>query len=279
MPHRFPTLALAAALSVLSPHVHAGDAEPAKAPLTAAEREQCQAQLNEANQGVRAYNAKVDEIKALQVEVEALRVELDKDEAAVDRTNSAAMQALNAKFLRNNEMVERHEQMAKALAAVALENKQRITQFRETCENRPAASPQLPQPAQAAPSEATCDSAIGAKEVQRRIEATFAEMRIDEKKHQDEIDRVAKARAAAQSWTPEKRSKVWLQLIASPKFMAFEQQKQPYVQEMLRIMGSNPKSGQERCQLVQRVAATMPAIKAINARQYAFMAEQIRVAK
>jgi hypothetical protein len=93
------------------------------------------------------------------------------------------------------------------------------------------------------------------------------------------VERVADTRAKAQSWSAEKRSKIWLQLLVSPKFMAFEREKQPFVQELMRILASKPKNGQEECRLVQRIAAMLPAIKAINARQYAFMAGEIRVAK
>lgn len=274
--------AICAVLLALSPRAQCADAEPAKGPLTAAEREQCQAQLTEFNQNVRTYNAKLDEIKALEVEIDSLRAELDKELAAVDRRDSAAMQALNAKIRRNNELVERHEQMISVITALAGDNKQRDAQFREACENRSPASLSRP-PQQSAsrtqPSDAVCNSATGAKDVQRQVEATFAEMRADEKLRQAEVDRVAKARAEAQSWSKEKQGKVWLQIIASPKFMAFEREKQPYVQELMRMLGSKPKSGKEECQLVQRIAAMMPAIKAINARQYAFMADEIRVAK
>jgi DNA repair exonuclease SbcCD ATPase subunit len=282
--------AICAVLLALSPQAQCADAEPAKGPLTAAEKAQCRAQLTEFNENVRVYNAKVDEIKALEAEIRALRAELDKEEAAVDRRDSAAMQALNARIRKNNELVERHEQMDSALTAMADEQEQRTAQFREACDNRPPATPPRPLAAptptptptpasQPQPSDAACSSATGAKDVQRQIEATFAEMRADEKRRQAEVDRVAETRAKAQSWSKEKQGQVWMQVLASPKFMAFEREKQPYVQELMRVLGSKPKSGQEECQLVKRIAATLPAIKAINARQYAFMADEIRAAK
>jgi hypothetical protein len=274
--------AVCVVLLALSPRAQGAGAEPAKGPLTAIEREQCQAQLAELNQSVRTFNAKLEELKALEVEFDTQRAELDKEAAAVDRRDTAAMQALNAKIRRNNELVERHKQMTSEIKAIAGDNKQRDAQFREACENRPAASPSRP-PQQSAsrtqPADAACNSATGAKDVQRQVDATLAEMRADEKLRQAEVERVAKARAEAQSWSKEKQGKVWLQIIASPKFMAFEREKQPYVQELMRMLGSKPKSGKEECQLVQRIAAMMPAIKAINARQYAFMADEIRAAK
>ncbi|MEK8030214.1 hypothetical protein AACH06_05205 [Ideonella sp. DXS29W] len=278
----FRLSAIGAVLLTLSPHAQCADAVPAKGPLTAVEREQCKAQLIEVNQGVHTYNAKVDEIQALEAEIKALRAELDKETATIDRRDSAAMQALNAKIGKNNELVERHEQMGSVLTAMANVNDQRAAQFREVCDNRtPSPLPRPPQtPASSTqPSDVACSSATGAKDVKRQIEATFADMRADEKQRQAEVDRVAQARATAQSWSKEKQGQVWMQVMASPKFMAFEREKQPYVQELMRVISSKPKSGQEECQLVQRIAATLPAIKAINARQYAFMADEIRVAK
>jgi hypothetical protein len=212
----------------------------------------------------------------LEAEFYALGPVLEKEEATVDRRDSAAMQALNAKIGQSNEMVARHEQMGLMLKAMASENKQRAAQFREECERRTVTPP---PPLQSPPSEAVCGSADGAKGVERQIDAAFAEMRADEKHRQAEVDRVYQARAKAQSWNEEKRGKVWMQLLASPKFMAFEREKRPYVQDLMRVLGAKPKNGQEECRLIQRIAAMLPAIKAINARQYGFMADEIRVAK
>jgi hypothetical protein len=143
----------------------------------------------------------------------------------------------------------------------------------QAAQAEPAGRPSTP------PSDAVCSSAAGAKGVERQIEATFAAMRADEKKHQAEVDQVAQARAKAQSWSAEKRSQVWMQLLGTPKFAAFEREKQPYMDELMQVLGSKPKNGKDQCRLVQRIAAMLPAIKSINARQYAYMADEIRVAK
>jgi hypothetical protein len=145
----------------------------------------------------------------------------------------------------------------------------------ESAGNALAASPS----GKSQPADAACSSAVGAKGVEHKVEATFADMRADEKKHQAEVERVAQARAKAQSWSDEKKGKVWVQLLGSPKFTAFQREKQPYMDDLMRILGSKPKNRQEECQLVQRIAAMLPAIKAINARQYALMADEIRAAK
>lgn len=271
--------ALCIVLAALSPHARAAEAEPAKAPLTAEERQQCLAQLTEINQGVTAHNQRVEDIKALEAEVDALRAELDKEEAGLDRRNNAVMQAFNAKVRKNNELVDRHEKLVAEAKAASADNKQRAAQFRETCDNRPAPPPPS-QPVQATPADrASCGSVAAYKDVQRSIEATFAEMRADEKARQGEVERLAQKRAKELGWSKDRQGKVWLQILGSPGFMAFEREKAPHVQELMRVMGSKPKNGQEECQLVQRIAVVMPAIKAINTRQYAFMAEQIRVTK
>jgi len=273
---RFKLSAILVFSLVLSQHAQSAEAESANGPLTAAEKAQCRAQLIELNQGALAYNAELDAIKALEAEINALSSAIEKDKAAVDRRDSAAMQALNAQIGKNNELVARHEQMGASLKTMSSENKQRFAQFSEACENRPLA---LSPSSKTQPSGSVCSTTTGAKAVERQIESIFVEMRADEKKHQAEVDRVAQARAKAQSWSDEKRGKIWLQLLVSPKFMAFEREKQPYREELMRVLGSKPKNGQEACRLVQRIAATLPAVKAINARQYAFMADEIRVAK
>lgn len=273
---RFTLLTVLALSLALTQRAQSANAEVPKGPLTPTEFAQCKAQLTELNENVRANNAKLDEIRALEVEIEALRAELNKEEAAVDRRDRTAMDALNAKIGKNNELVEQHEKMALLIDRLVSENKQRRVTYREACENRslvqrPAAPTQ--------PADSACSSTTGAKDVQRHLEATFVEIRANEKRHQAEVERVAQAQAKAQSWSREKQGKIWLQILGSPKFMAFEREKRPFVQELLGIVGRKPKNGQEECRILQRIAAMLPAIKAINARQYAFMADEMRVAK
>ena len=272
-----PTLsAVFISLVTLSHHAQTANIESAKTPLTAAEKTQCRAQLVEVNQSVRSYNAELDALKTLETEINALSAELEKEQAEVDRRDRSAMQVLNAKIGKNNELVERHERMSSSIKVMSDESTRLVEQFRGACENRPLALPTSPNTQQ---SETFCSSTTGSKDVERRIEATFSEMRVDEKQRQAEVDRVAQARAKAQGWSNEKQGKLWLQILGSPKFMAFEREKRPYVQELMHIIGSKPKNSQEECRLVQRIDAMLPTIKAINARQYAFMVDEIRGAK
>lgn len=264
---------------MLSNETLCAGAESPKAPLTAAERAQCLVQVTEFNQSVRVYNAELAKLKALQAELDTLAAELDKEQAAVDRKDNAAMDSLNAKILMNNEMVERQEQMSASFKTMSAEHKERGAQFREACENRPAAAPAPAAALQKPAPDSACSSMAGAKDVERKIETAFAEMRAYEKQRQGEFERAVDARAKAQSWSADKRSKIGLQLLSSPKFMAFEREKQPYVQELMSILGSKPKNPQEECRIVQRIAATLPPIKAINARQYNFMVDEVKAAK
>lgn len=261
---------------VLSQQAQSAEVEPAKSPLTAVEKAQCLAQLTEYNQGVQVHNAGVDAIRALEVDIKALRATIEKDQAAVDRRDSAAMDALDAQIAKSNALVAKHEEMNASLKAMSSENKQRSAQFSEACENRPLA----PAPSMTTrSSDASCGSSDGARSVERQIEGTFSELRADEKKRQATVEDAAKARAKSQVWNDERRGKIWLQILRSPKFMAFQREKQPYMDELMRILGSKPKNKQEECHLVQRIAAMLPAIKSINAKQYAFMADEIRAAK
>lgn len=261
---------------VLSQHAQCANAESAAVPLSAAERAQCQAQLTEFNLGVRAYNAELDAIKALEAEVKALSEVLDQERAAVDRHDSAAMEALNAKIDKNNALVERHGQMSSSVKAMLDVTQQRAAQYTVACENRALALSSAPRKEAA---EAVCSAATGTKDLERQLQATFGEIRADQKQREAEVERISQARAKAQSWSAEKRRDIWMQLLVSPKFGAFEREKLPYVQELMRVIGSKPRSGQEECRLLRRIAAMLPAIKAINARQYTYMAKAIQAAK
>lgn len=254
----------------------AAAAETAKGPLTAAEKTHCRAQLAAYNDSATAFNVELTKLRALEAEFDALRAEVKKDEAAMAPGDNAAMESLNAKIGRNNELVEQHTQMSGSIKAKAIENTQRSEQFFAACENRPAAPPPPPL---SPPPDSVCGSANGPKDVRRQIDATFVEIRANEKQRQDEVERVADARAKAQSWSKEKRSKVYLDMLMSPRFAAFEREKQPYVRELMSILVSKSTSPKDDCRILQRIAATLPHIKAINTRQYAFMADAIRVAK
>lgn len=261
---------------LLSQQALGADAPAPKGPLSAAEKAQCLVQVTEFNQGVDGYNAQLKELRAMEVEIDALRVEVNAEQRVLNYSDNAAVQALSAKIDKNNGLITRYGQMSSSLKAMGSENKQRAEQFRESCENRLTAvqaASDTPAP------DSACSSTSGAKDVESKIEAAFAEMRVDEKQRQAEVERVAQERAKAQSWSADKRGKVWLQILVSPKFTAFEREKQPYVQELMGILGSKPKNPEEECRLVQRIAATLPAIKAINGRQYSYMADAIRVAK
>jgi hypothetical protein len=260
------------------PGLPAWAADPGPGPVQrpAAEQTPCQTELAAINQSIRDYNARVAELKTLRTDIETLGRELDQEEASVDRSSAAAMDALNARIHRSNELITRHQQLSAAVRALGERNDGRTAQFRASCKQHPP--PPSPGPS-SPPLDPACTSAAGAGEVERQIQASFADMRADEKQRQDEVSRVAQARARSQAWSQEKQGKVWLQLMSSPKFMAFEREKQPYVAELMGLIAVRPEGEQAQCRLIQRVAAMLPAIKAINTRQYRYMAEEMAAMK
>ncbi|MFL6656730.1 MAG: hypothetical protein ACJ8GW_01560 [Massilia sp.] len=274
--NRSRLLAMCVVPLMLSQYAHGADAESTKGPLTAAEKAQCSVQRSEYNDSVGVYNAELDALKALGDEIDALSAALKQEQAAVDRRDKTAMQALNARIGKNNELVEQYEQKSASVKTMASEQTLRAAQFSEACENRP---PAMAASAKTPSTDSTCSTTMSAKDVKRQIEASFVEMRADEKRHEAEVDRVAQARAKAQSWSADKLSKTWLQILGSPRFVAFEHEKRPYGQELLYLGSSTPKNSREECNRVQRIAATLRAIEAINVRQYAYMADEFRVAK
>lgn len=273
---QFNFFVILATMLAISQPVQCADATSAKQPMTKDEAAQCLAQRAELNQQVHTYNTRLEEINALEAEIDALKAAIDKETATVDRRNKDALAALNAKIDKNNELIEQHEKMLPSLKAMGYETQQRLALHREACDNRLPAQQLAPQPQS---SDSGCSSATDTNDVRRQIETAFAEMRSDEKKHQAAVEKVAEARAKTQSWNREQQGKAWLKVLASPKFMAFEREKAPFVQEFMRIIASKPKNDQEQCLLLKRIAVMLPTIKAINARQYTVAADEIRVMK
>lgn len=278
--NRYKLAAMFVAL-LLSQHAQCADGEPAKGPLSADELAQCRTQLAEYKEGVQKYNTDLGALKAFEREVDALSAAIDKEKAAVDRRDSAAMQALNEQIANNNEMVERHQLILTSVEATASLNQLRAAKFEAACENRPLATAPAskPQPAKAAPPKPVCSATSGDTDIERQLQATFVEIRADQKEREADVERVAQARAESQGWSARKRQEVYMALVVSPKFGTFEREKKPYLNELLQILGSKPKNHQDQCRIMQRIAAMLPSIKAINARQYKFMANEIAAAK
>lgn len=268
-------LAIFVASLALAHHAQGADAESAKGALTQAEKTQCRAQRAEFNQSVRSYNAALDALKSLEAEIHAQQATIEK-QGVVDRSDSAALDARYADLRKIDEMAERYQQRSASIKAMSSDNEQHADQLRDRCENRPTA---MSLASKTQPLDSACSSATGAKDAERQIQASLDEIQADQEQRQAEVDRIAEARAAAQSWSDEQRNEIWMHILGSSRFIAFENEKQPYVQELTRVMESKPSNSHEQCQFVQRIAAMLPAIKAINARQYAFMADEIRMAK
>lgn len=131
---------------------------------------------------------------------------------------------------------------------------------------------------------APCTDKSDAKAAQKAVEATLAAAKEDQKMHEAAVEKEIKTRAAAASWNKDKQSKVFMDVLASPQFAAFEKEKQPYSMELMNIMmaaASEPKgpSAKAQCEAARRMTELMPKIKAVNAKQYAYMAAAVRAAK
>lgn len=268
-------VALAAALALLAQHAQGTDANASRGRLKSADRAQCQTLLDGLNQTAHDHDSRLGELKTLEADIKALQSELDKETASVDRFDPAAMDALNERIQKNNRMIAQYEQLSGLRKELVADFKAREAQFRASCERTSAAD--LPHPA--ATSEASsCNVGTDSKGAAYSLESALAEVKADDKRRQDEVEQAAQARARERSWSKDKQSKVWLQILGMPKLWAIQREKQPFVQELMQIMTTKPRNEQEKCDQQRRIANTLPAIKAINARQYAFMMEQVRLA-
>lgn len=129
-----------------------------------------------------------------------------------------------------------------------------------------------------------CSTAEGAQAAQEQIEAALAEIQADQRAREAEVDKEIDAKAAAAAWSDAKRSEVLLRIATSPGFAAFEEEKQPFTQELMKLMTSTPPltapgGRQAQCESMNRLTALLPKLKEVNARQYAHMAAQVRAAK
>lgn len=226
-------------------------------------------------------------LKALEAELDALRESLDKERAALNRRDAAQVKAHNAKVDKGDERIELHRRLVREHRELTADGERKEIQFKADCANRPAPQPAAPAasiPAAAVPAQSACGPGKGLKEFQRDLDQVMADLRADQKQREAVLDKVLEARAAALSWDKDKRLKVLTGVVMSPRFSAFEAEKQPLVMELLATAGSGmqgrkPLGDAEQCALLRRIAKTLPAIKAINARQYAFMAAEVNRAR
>ena len=121
-----------------------------------------------------------------------------------------------------------------------------------------------------------CSTADGIKAASGQAEQYFTALRADHNKHQAAID----AELKAKNFSKERSAQLFMNMMSSKEFQAFEKEKQPYVTELMGIMQAKPARGsQEECQGIQRIQQITEKVKAVNARQYGYMGAQVRAAK
>ncbi len=118
---------------------------------------------------------------------------------------------------------------------------------------------------------------------QTQLESKLSAIKEAQRLREIEIDQVVRATASRLNWTQNDQSSFFINLMASPEFLSFEQEKQPMTAEIMRIMTSPVRSGSseglEYCEDVARVESIIDRVKEVNQRQYDFMSREVNAAK
>ena len=239
-------------------------------------KNQCDNLIDEYNSGVENYNLRRNELRNLHSEIEALHAEIKSEKESIDQLDNAAIEKINIKIAKANDMVARLEAMNAAFSEQKNEENLLATKINENC-GKYLASATVTKTTQVPIDQ--CSSTSNGKVARNQIENSFAIMRNQEKIRQDQLDQLAKTKAKSIGWNSQKSTQFFLQILTSPKFAQFEQEKRPYVFELIRISATKPKNSQEECQLLTRIAKITTSIRAINDRQYSFMEDEIRKIK
>lgn len=127
---------------------------------------------------------------------------------------------------------------------------------------------------------ANCDTAAGLAAARTKVESTFRIVKEDQRQRQAQIDRELAARASAQKWSKDRQSQLFMGILSSPTFAAFEQKKQPYTAELMKIaMAGQTADSKQVCADVVRLNTIVEKIKVVNVQQYAFMLSEVKAAK
>lgn len=129
-----------------------------------------------------------------------------------------------------------------------------------------------------------CSTPEGVAAASTQIETSLQLVREDQKNREAEIDRELEARGAVKKWSKERKSQIFMSILSSAQFAAFEKEKQPYTAEIMNIALSGPPPGQkanpkEVCSGAIRLRSIVEKVKDVNARQYTFMLNEVKAAK
>ncbi|WMW81893.1 hypothetical protein RF679_06310 [Undibacterium cyanobacteriorum] len=239
-------------------------------------KNQCNNLIDEYNSGVENYNLRRNELRNLNSEIEALHAEINAEKESIDQKDNSAIEKINIKIGKANDMVARFEAMSTAFSERKEVENQLATRINENC-GKYLANAATTQETQVPKNQ--CGSTSNSKIARSQIENSFAVMRNQEKLRQDKLDQLAKSKAKTIGWNSQTSTQFFLQILTSPKFAQFEQEKQPYVFELIKISATRAKNSQEECQLLARIEKISTLIRAINDRQYSFMEDEIRKIK
>lgn len=121
-----------------------------------------------------------------------------------------------------------------------------------------------------------CSTPEGVKAATGQAEQYFNALRADQNKHQAAVE----AELKAKNFSKERSAQLFMNIMASKEFQAFEKEKQPYVMELLGIMqGKAERGSKEECLGIKRIQEITEKVKVVNARQYGNMGMQVKAAK
>lgn len=129
-----------------------------------------------------------------------------------------------------------------------------------------------------------CSSPEAQQSASSRMDSTFKSIDVARKKREAELDGDLRATEKRLGWAMEDRRKFFVALMASPKFVAFENEKVPLKEAINTLMTaggqrSGPSTSTGLCEFVAQLEPIVEQIRLVNERQYDFMGEELRAAK
>jgi hypothetical protein len=129
-----------------------------------------------------------------------------------------------------------------------------------------------------------CSTPEGVDAARTQIETTLESVKEDQKQREAEIDRELESSKSSKKWSKERQTQLFMSILSSPKFAAFEKQKRPYTSAMMKIALSGPAAGQKAdpkqvCASAIQLKVIVEKVKTVNAQQYTFMLNEVKNAK
>lgn len=130
-----------------------------------------------------------------------------------------------------------------------------------------------------------CRTVADADAVFEQIKLQFRSIKEDQQRLEAGIDQALAARVKTDGWRRDRIARLFNDMLSSPQFAAFEQEKRPYADELMRIV-ADAASAEGRaanpaaiCAKARHMSGIVDRVKEVNVRQYAFMLEQVNGAE